>query len=65
MHFKIGKNQIFSMSVNGEETEINQVSEQEGLGVIIIYDTLKFIPHIQAMIKKANRNNYLGIIKLR
>ena len=43
------------MSVNGEQTEINQVSEQKDLRVIID-DKLKFVPHIQAMVKKANRN---------
>ena len=48
------------MSVNGEQTEINQVPEQKDLGVTID-DKLKFVPHIQAMVKKANRN--LGIIK--
>ena len=59
----LGKDQIFSkyfMSVNGEQTEINQVSEQKDLGVIID-DKLKFVPHIQAMVKKANRN--LRLIK--
>ena len=48
------------MPVNGEQTEINQVPEQNDLRVIID-DKLKFVPHIQAMVKKANRN--LGIIK--
>ena len=62
-HMHLGKGQIFSkyfMYVNGEQTEINQVSEQKDLGVIID-DKLKFVPHIQAMVKKANRN--LGLIK--
>ena len=44
----------------GEQTEINQVPEQKDLGVIID-DKLKFVPHIQAMVKKADIN--LGIIK--
>ena len=48
------------MTQNGEPTQINQVSEQKDLGVIID-NKLNFIPHIQAMVKKANRN--LGIIK--
>ena len=59
----IGKHQIFSkyfIYVNGEQTEINQVPEQREVGVMID-DKLKFVPHIQAMVKKANRN--LGIIK--
>ena len=37
-HMHLGKDQIFSkyfMSVNGEQTEINQVSEQKDLGIII------------------------------
>ena len=62
-HMHLGKGQIFSkyfMSVNGEHTDINQVSEQKDLGVIID-DKLKFVPHIQAMAKKVNRN--LGLIK--
>ena len=48
------------MSVNGEQTEINKALEQKDRGVIID-DKLKFVPHIQAMVKKANRN--LGMIK--
>ena len=62
-HMHLGKHRNFSkyfMSVNGEQTEINQVPEQKDLGVIID-DKLNFKPHIQAMVKKANRN--LGIIK--
>ena len=63
-HIHLGKHQNLNskyfMSVNGEQTEINQVPEQKDLGVIIDYK-LKFVPHIQAMVKKANRN--LGIIK--
>ena len=49
----LGKHENFSkyfMSVNGEQTEINQVPEQKDLGVII-----------DDKLKKANRN--LGIIK--
>ena len=63
-HMHLGKEQQFStyfMTQNGEPTKINQVSEQKDLGVIID-NKLKFIPHIQAMVKKANRN--LGIIKI-
>ena len=59
----LGKEQQFStnfMTQNGEPTKLNQVSEQKDLGVIID-NKLKFIQHIQAMVKKANRN--LGIIK--
>ena len=50
----LGKEQQFStyfMTQNGEPTKINQVSEQKDLGVIID-NKLKFIPHIQAMVKK-------------
>ena len=53
-HMHLGKHQNFSkyfMSVNGEQTEINQVPEQKDLGVIID-DKLKFVPHIQAMVKR-------------
>ena len=57
-HMHLGKEQEFSTYFM--TTKINQVSEQKDLGVIID-NKLKFIPHIQAMIKKANRN--LGIIK--
>ena len=62
-HMHLGKEQEFStyfMTQSGEPTKINQVSEQKDLGVIID-NKQKFIPHIQAMVKKANRN--LGIIK--
>ena len=53
-HMYLGKEQEFStyfMTQNGEPTKINQVSEQKDLGVIID-NKLKFIPHIQAMVKK-------------
>ena len=50
----------YYMNNNGELTEISKVTEQKDLGVLID-DRLKFAPHIQAMVKKANRN--LGIIK--
>ena len=53
-HMHLGKEQQFStyfMSQNGEQTKINHVSEQKDLGVIID-NKLKFIPHIQAMVKK-------------
>ena len=64
-HMHLGKEQqlstYFMTTQNWEPTKINQVSEQKDLGVIID-NTLKFIPHIQAMVKKANRN--LGIIKI-
>ena len=59
----LGKEQQLStyfMTQNGEPTKINQVSEQKDVGVIID-NKLRFIPHIQAMVKKANRN--LGKIK--
>ena len=39
------------MTHNGEPTKINQVTEQKDLGVIID-NKLKFIPHIQAMVKR-------------
>ena len=58
IHMHLGKEQEFStyfMTQNGEPTKINQVSEQKDIGVIID-NKLKFIPHIQAMVKKANRN---------
>ena len=48
------------MIVNGEPDQIKKVEEQKDLGVII-NNKLKFVPHIQAMVNKANRN--LGIIK--
>ena len=53
-HMHRGKEKEFStyfMTQNGEPTKINQVSEQKDLGVIID-NKLKFIPHIQAMVKK-------------
>ena len=59
----IGKEQQFStyfITQNGEPTKINQVSGQKDLGVSID-NKLNFIPHIQATVKKENRN--LGIIK--
>ena len=62
-YMHLGKEQQFStyfMTQNREPTKINQVSEQKDLGVIID-NKLKFIPDIQVMVKKANRN--LGIIK--
>ena len=39
---------------------LKQIEEQKDLGVIVD-NKLKFMPHIQAMVNKANRN--LGIIK--
>ena len=62
-HMHLGIEQEFStyfMTQNGEPTKIKQVSEQKDLGVIID-NKLKFIPHIQVMVKMENRN--LGIIK--
>ena len=62
-HMRLGKDQIFSMysmRQNGAPVIINQVTEQKDLGVTID-SKLKFVPHIKAMVKKANRN--LGIIK--
>ena len=50
----------YHMNNNGELTVIYKVSEQKPLGVLID-NKLKFLPHSQAMVKKANRN--LGIIK--
>ena len=51
---------MYSMRQNGAPVIINQVAEQKDLGVIID-NKLEFVLHIQAMVKKANRN--LGIIK--
>ena len=48
------------MTQNGEATKINQVAEQKDFGVTID-NQLKFVSHIQAVVKKANRN--LGIFK--
>ena len=48
------------MNNNGELTEISKETEQKDLRVLID-DKLKLAPHIQAMVKKTNRN--LGIIK--
>ena len=62
-HMHLGTEQQFStyfMTQSWEPTKINQVSEQKDLGVIID-NNLEFIPHIQTIVKKANRN--LGIIK--
>ena len=62
-HMHLGKDQkfsMYSMRQNGAPVIINQVTEQKDLGVTID-NKLKFVPHIQAMVKKANRN--LGIIK--
>ena len=59
----LGRDQPFSsyyMTVNGEPDQIKKVEEQKDLGVIID-NKLKFVPHIQAMVNKANRN--LVIIK--
>ena len=59
----LGRDQPFSyyyMIVNGEPDQIKNVEEQKNLGVIID-SKFMFIPHIQAMVNKANRN--LGIIK--
>ena len=39
----------------GELTEINNVTEQKYFGVLID-DKLKFVPHIQATVKKTNSN---------
>ena len=53
-HMHLGKEQQLStyfMSQNGEPTKINQVSEQKHLGGIID-NKQKFIPHIQAMVKR-------------
>ena len=50
----------YYMNNNEDFTEIRKVTEQKDLGVLID-DKLKFVPHIQAMVKKAKRN--LGIIK--
>ena len=62
-HMHLGKDQefsMYSMRQNGAPVTINQVTEQKDLGVTI-HNKLKFVPHIQAMVKKSNRN--LGIIK--
>ena len=59
----LGKDQEFStysMQQNGAPVIINQVTVQKDLGVTI-NNKFKFVPHIQPMVKKANRN--LGIIK--
>ena len=50
---------MYYMNNNGKLKEISMVTEQKDLGVLID-DKLKFVPHIQAMVKKPNRN--LGII---
>ena len=50
----------YSRRQNGAPVIINQVTEQKDIGVTID-NKLKFVPHIQAMVKKANSN--LGIIK--
>ena len=59
----LGEDQPFStyyMNVNGVQLQISKVTEQKDL-CIMINNKLKFVPHIQAMVKKANRN--FGIIK--
>ena len=59
----LGKDQpviTFYMNNNGEPTEIKEVTEHKDFGVLID-NKLKFVPHIQAITKKANRN--LGINK--
>ena len=61
-HMHLGKDQefsTFSMQQNGAPVIINQVTVQKDLGVTI-NNKFKFVPHIQPMVKKANRN--LGII---
>ena len=62
-HMHLGKDQEFStysMRQNGAPVIVNQFTEQKDLGVTID-NKLKFVSHIQAMVKKANRN--LGIVK--
>ena len=62
-HMHLGKDQpvvTYYMNNNGGRTEIKNVTEQKDLGVLID-NNLTFVPHMQAKIKKANRN--LGIIK--
>ena len=57
-HMHLGKDQefsMYSMRQNGAPVIINQVTEQKDLGVTI-NNKLEFVPHIQAMVKKANRN---------
>ena len=62
-HVHLGKDQelsTYTMRQNGVPIKINQVTEQNDLG-FTIDSKLKFVPHIQAMVIKANKN--LGIIK--
>ena len=62
-HMHLGRDQPFSsyyMIVNGKPDQIKNVEEQKDLEVIID-NKLKFVPHIQAVVNKANRN--LRIIK--
>ena len=62
-HMHLGRDKPFSsyyMIINGEPDQIKKVEEQKDLGVSID-NKLKFVPHIQAVVNKANRN--LGIIK--
>ena len=62
-HMQLGKDKefsMYSMRQNGAPVIINKVTEEKDLRVTID-NKLKFVPNIQAMVKKANRN--LGIIK--
>ncbi|MES9884664.1 MAG: reverse transcriptase family protein, partial [Sedimenticola sp.] len=62
-HMHIGKETNlpeYTMIQSGTEIKIEEVQEEKDLGVILD-NKLKFTSHIQASVKKANRN--LGIIK--
>ena len=62
-HMHLGIDQSYSidcMLINSVSTKINQVEEQNDIGVTKDND-MKIILHIQLIVKKANRN--LGIFK--
>ena len=50
---------IYECAISGKQIQINKVTEQNDLGVLI-NNKLNCVPYIQAMVKKANRNS--GII---
>ncbi|MES9884076.1 MAG: reverse transcriptase domain-containing protein, partial [Sedimenticola sp.] len=62
-HMHLGKDQQFSkyyMKIGDVETTIQEVNEEKDLGVVMDKN-LKFVSHIQTVVKKANR--ILGVIK--
>ncbi|MES9884550.1 MAG: reverse transcriptase family protein [Sedimenticola sp.] len=62
-HMHLGKDQEFSkynMKIGDEEKIIQEVNEEKDLGVVMDKN-LKFVAHIQTVVKKANR--MLGVIK--